>query len=79
MDQRRIQLRQAKQRQRERDRAAGLVLYQTYGDSVLNLLNSALDLFADSDYRKQCVTELEVRNKRTLDLGLRSLTGLLQS
>lgn len=29
MDQRRIQLREAKQRQRERDRAAGLVLYQT--------------------------------------------------
>lgn len=29
MDQRRIQLQQAKQRQRERDRAAGLVLYQT--------------------------------------------------
>ena len=29
MDQRRNQLRQAKQRQRERDRAAGLVLYQT--------------------------------------------------
>ncbi|MEQ8692190.1 MAG: hypothetical protein RIC89_15305 [Pseudomonadales bacterium] len=29
MDQRRRQLRQAKQRQRERDRAAGLVLYQT--------------------------------------------------
>jgi hypothetical protein len=29
MDQRKTQLRQAKQRQRERDRAAGLVLYQT--------------------------------------------------
>ena len=29
MDQRKIQLRRAKQRQRERDRAAGLVLYQT--------------------------------------------------
>ncbi len=29
MDQRRNQLRQAKQRQRERDREAGLVLYQT--------------------------------------------------
>lgn len=29
MDQRRNQLRQAKQRQRERDRSAGLVLYQT--------------------------------------------------
>jgi len=29
MDQRRNQLRQAKRRQRERDRAAGLVLYQT--------------------------------------------------
>jgi hypothetical protein len=29
MDQRRNQLRQAKQRQRERDRTAGLVLYQT--------------------------------------------------
>ena len=29
MDKRRTQLRQAKQRQRERDRAAGLVLYQT--------------------------------------------------
>lgn len=29
MDQRTIQLRQAKQRQRERDRVAGLVLYQT--------------------------------------------------
>ena len=29
MDHRRIQLRKAKQRQRKRDRAAGLVLYQT--------------------------------------------------
>ena len=29
MDQRKIQLRRAKRRQRERDRAAGLVLYQT--------------------------------------------------
>ncbi len=29
MEHRRIQLRKAKQRQRERDRAAGLVLYQT--------------------------------------------------
>jgi len=37
MEKRKIQLQQAKQRQRERDRAAGLVLYQTKLPSDLTL------------------------------------------
>jgi hypothetical protein len=50
-----------------------------YGASVLKLLKSTVEIFDDNDYRKQCLTELEVRNKRTLEAGLRRLIGLLKS
>jgi hypothetical protein len=49
-----------------------------YGASVLKLLKSTVEIF-DDDYRKQCLTELEVRNKQTLEAGLRRLAGLLKS
>lgn len=49
-----------------------------YGASVLKLLTSTVEMF-DGDYRKQCLTELEVRDKRTLEAGLGRLSGLLQS
>lgn len=50
-----------------------------YGASVLKLLNSAIQMFGDDDYKKQCLTELEVRNKQTLEVGLSRLTGLLRN
>jgi hypothetical protein len=50
-----------------------------YGASVLNLLTSTIEAFGNDDYRKQCLTELEVRNKRTLDVGLRRLARLTNS
>jgi len=50
-----------------------------YGPSVLNLLKSTVETFGNDDYQKQCLTELEVRNKRTLEAGLRRLAGLLKS
>jgi hypothetical protein len=50
-----------------------------YGDSVLNLLDSALELFDDGDYRKQCLSDLEVRGKQTLETGLRTLASLAKS
>lgn len=49
-----------------------------YGASVLKFLKSTVDFF-DDDYRKQCLTELDVRNKGTLETGLHRLAGLLQS
>lgn len=60
--------------------SVGLELAEAaYGASVLNLLKSTVEIFDDDDYRKQCLTELEVRDKRTLKMGLRRLTGLLLS
>ena len=50
-----------------------------YGASVLKLLNSAIEMFGDDDYKKQCLTELEVRNKHALDDGLSRLTRLLEN
>lgn len=49
-----------------------------YGASVLKLLTSTVEMF-DGDYRKQCLSELEVRNKRVMDAGLGRLAGLLQT
>lgn len=49
-----------------------------YGASVLKLLTSTVERF-DGDYRKQCLAELDVRNKRTLEAGLVRLAGLLKS
>jgi hypothetical protein len=50
-----------------------------YGATVSKLLKSALEMFGNDAYRKQCLTELEVRSKQTLAVGLGKLTGLLQS
>jgi hypothetical protein len=50
---------------------------EAYGASVLKLLKSTVEMFDDDNYRKQCLTELEVRNKPTLQVGLRRLAGLL--
>jgi hypothetical protein len=47
-----------------------------YGASVLKALSSAMGLFADGDYRKQCVTELDLRDKQTLDAGLQRLGAI---
>ena len=59
--------------------ASGLKLAEAaYGASVLKLLASTTELFKD-DFRKQCLTELEVRNKRTLETGLVKLAGLLKN
>ena len=59
--------------------AAGVKLAEAaYGASVLANLRSAIDLFRDDGYKKQCLTELEVRNTRTLETGLRKLSELLQ-
>jgi hypothetical protein len=59
--------------------ASGLELAEAaYGASVLNLLRSTVEMFCD-DYRKQCLTELEVRNKPTLASGLSRISGLLKS
>lgn len=56
----------------------GLALAEAaYGDSVLKLLASTVEIFEDENYRKQCLTELEVRSKPTLKAGLDKLTGLL--
>ena len=57
----------------------GLELAQTaYGDVVLKLLNSALELFGDDSYRKQCVTELEIGQKQKLELGLGKLAEMVR-
>lgn len=62
----------------EHEVAQGLELAEeAYGASVLKLLKSTVEMFDDDNYRKQCLTELEVRNKPTLQLGLRKLAGLL--
>ncbi len=64
----------------DEDMSKGLKLAQAaYGASVLDVLKSTVDLFADEGYRKQCVAELEVRGKRKLDSGLRKLTTLLKT
>ena len=64
----------------DEDMSKGLKLAQAaYGASVLDILKSTVDLFADEGYRKQCVAELEVRGKRKLDSGLRKLTTLLKT
>ena len=64
----------------EDDVSDGLELAETaYGDVVLELLSSALKLFDDDSYRKQCLTELEVGEKKTLALGLDLLAEMAKS
>lgn len=58
--------------------AQGLALAEAaYGNSVLKILASTVESFEDDNYRKQCLTELEVRSKPTLKAGLGKLAGLL--
>lgn len=47
-----------------------------YGESVKRQLKSALELFTDEDYRKQCLTELEVSNRQALEIGLSKLDSI---
>lgn len=62
------------------DVSHGLEMAETaYGDVVLKLLNSALKLFGDGRYRKQCVTELEIGQKQKLELGLGQLAEMVRS
>ena len=57
----------------------GLTLAEAaYGASVLKLLKSTIELFTN-DYQKQCLTELDVRNRRILATGLGRLEGLLEN
>ena len=58
------------------DVSQGLELAESaYGASVLKILASTIEMF-DDDYRTQCLTELEVRDKRVLEAGLAKLTGM---
>lgn len=50
-----------------------------YGGSVIRLLTAALELMDDDSYRKQCLTELEIRDKKTLGTGLRKLAELTKT
>jgi len=62
------------------DVSQGLEMAETaYGDVVLELLKSALKLFGDGSYRKQCVTELEIGQKQKLEMGLGLLAEIVRS
>jgi len=64
----------------EDDVNSGLELAQrAYGDVVLTLLRSALELFDDDSYRMQCLTELEVGRKKTLETGMGLLAEMVKN
>ena len=50
---------------------------EAYGATVRRVLASALSLFADTDYRRQCIEGLGVKDSRKLNTGLRKLSDLV--